>query len=298
MRKLGEGDGAKPVSRNEISPRWSVAWKTYHHMALPAMPPHEQSRITEFDAKIALKQTGALLARWISNWDKGDESSWWFCVKTAYQGSGEFTSKTRNQCRKGLSNLLVKIVGPEVIRDRGYRVYAGAFEHYRNTYVPLMTEEQFRKHVNFSEDWGGIEYWGIFRRDNNELVGYSRNIVDEGTCEMVTTKFDPAYLKLRPSEALMHSMIEHYFGLEGFRYINDGARSIGHQSNIQDFLIRKFNFRKAYCDLHIVYAPHCRILVEALFPFRKFFLSSPIRSLRKLGVLLKQEELRRNRSVG
>lgn len=76
-------------------------------------------------------------------------------------------------------------------------------------------------------------------------------------------------------------------------YINDGARSIRHETAFQDYLEKYFGFRKAYCKLNIMYRFPLGIMVSVLYPFR-----NRISADGKLGSLisgvLKMEELSRN----
>jgi hypothetical protein len=51
--------------------------------------------------------------------------------------------------------------------------------------------------------------------------------------------------------------------------------------------MQKFNFRKAYCRISIVYKPWLAVMVKVLFPFRKWV---PVASVRSL---LNQEEMTR-----
>lgn len=57
-------------------------------------------------------------------------------------------------------------------------------------------------------------------------------------------------------------------------YINDGARSISHETNFQDYLEKYFGFRKAYCKLHVAYNRRIKLVVKVLFPFRKYYTNS------------------------
>jgi hypothetical protein len=82
-------------------------------------------------------------------------------------------------------------------------------------------------------------------------------------------------------------MNEYYLKECGLGYVNDGGRSITEHSNIQPFLMQKFNFRKAYCRISIVYKPWLAVMVKVLFPFRKWV---PVASVRSL---LNQEEMTR-----
>ncbi len=72
------------------------------------------------------------------------------------------------------------------------------------------------------------------------------------------------------------------------RYVYDGTRSITHHSNIQEFLLVKFKFRKAYCRLQIGYVWWLRIIVCLLYPFRRLISNNSVRAV------LNQEAMRRN----
>ena len=60
-----------------------------------------------------------------------------------------------------------------------------------------------------------------------------------------------------------------YLEERGVKYVNDGGRSITNHSNIQPFLIDKFNFRKAYCNFDIHYKWWLGMAIKCLYPFRK-----------------------------
>jgi hypothetical protein len=85
-------------------------------------------------------------------------------------------------------------------------------------------------------------------------------------------------------------MSRYYLNERGALYVSDGQRSISHDTNIQEFLFQKLKFRKAYCQLNIVYSPIMKFLVNSLFPFRSSlsFLGT------ELSAVLKQEEIRRS----
>ena len=89
-------------------------------------------------------------------------------------------------------------------------------------------------------------------------------------------------------------MNQYYLNDRKFRYVNDGARSISHDTNIQSFLIQKFRFRKAYCRLHIVYSKRVKLLISLIYPFRLLIRCFRIGVFLKLNILIKQEEIRRS----
>ena len=106
-------------------------------------------------------------------------------------------------------------------------------------------------------------------------------------CDYSVMKARPDELPRYPYYGLIYSMNEYYLKECGLKYVNDGGRSITEHSNIQPFLMQKFNFRKAYCRINIVYKPWLAVMVKALFPFRKWI---PVASVRSL---LNQEEMTR-----
>jgi hypothetical protein len=89
-------------------------------------------------------------------------------------------------------------------------------------------------------------------------------------------------------------MNRYYINEQKFLYVNDGARSISHDTNIQNFLIDKFHFRKAYCKLNIIYRWDIGLIITILYPFRKITTKSGNSLFKKIAVLLRQEEIRRS----
>ena len=85
-----------------------------------------------------------------------------------------------------------------------------------------------------------------------------------------------------------------YLNKQGFRFVNDGARSISHETNIQNFLIDKFKFRKAYCRMHVMYSLKMSIVIRLLYYLRFLFICRNPIFFKKINSLLIQEEIRRS----
>ena len=79
-----------------------------------------------------------------------------------------------------------------------------------------------------------------------------------------------------------------------FKYVNDGSRTLSHKTKIQDFLIRKFNFRKAYCELRIVYSKKLSLIISVLYPIRIFFSLLNFGIFVDINLILKQESIKRS----
>jgi hypothetical protein len=165
----------------------------------------------------------------------------------------------------------------------GYEVHRAAAEGYK-VKASVPTEADFRNEIiNGPEN----EYWGSFDKGDGHLAAFAKNIVYEQMCDYSVMKARPDELPRYPYYGLIYSMNEYYLKECGLKYVNDGGRSITEHSNIQPFLMQKFNFRKAYCRINIVYKPWLAVMVKALFPFRKWI---PLASVRSL---LNQEEMTR-----
>mgnify|MGYP006290658683 CR=1 FL=1 len=269
-----------------------INWRKYQGILIPDHPPHIEVDITQRDKKELIKKTKAYLIRWITNWDCSVKTEFWYVIKDTFQGMEELSSNTRSKVRRGMKKCTIKKIPPDILREKGYEVYIKAFDRYE-TYLKPESKQVFIDDINALDEkkW---DFWGVFHEPDQKLIGYSQNLVQNDVCEYKTLKFDPEYMKNYSSYALLYRMNEYYFLNQKLKYVNDGARSISHQTNIQDFLIEKFKFRKAYCLLNIFYRRDIGFFVSILHPFRGLFNRINIQALKKVAVLLIQEEIRRN----
>ena len=189
----------------------------------------------------------------------------------------------------------MKKVNNTTIANDGYEVYKSAFLSYKKNYLPLLSYEEFKTNILNATKY---DFWAVYERKSGKMIAYSQNIIDDNSVTYSTIKFHPDYLRLYASNALFFKMNEYYLNEKKYRYVSDGARSISHDTNIQEYLEDKFNFRKAYCKLHIVYRWDVKLIVDVLFLFKNLIyklddkLNSKI--FHQLAVLLKQEEIRRS----
>jgi hypothetical protein len=195
----------------------------------------------------------------------------------------DYSTNTRNQIKKGLKHFQIKIIDKSTVLNEGYNIYSLAVKNQKSLFK-FKTKDIF-----ISDLAGEWEFWGIYFE--KALIGYSQNKILKGSCDYSSIKIDPAYRKRYPSYALFFLMNKYYLYEKKLNYVSDGARSIVHQSNIQDFLIKKFKFRKAFCYLHIIYSPRMKTLVNMLYPFRSIFYKINFTLSKKIGIVLKQEEI-------
>ena len=75
----------------------------------------------------------------------------------------------------------------------------------KNTIQEL--EKNIKSLENLEGDW---QFWGIFMKKNDQLVGYSQNKIIGDYCDYSTIKFDPEYLKYYSSYILYYEMNQYY----------------------------------------------------------------------------------------
>lgn len=265
----------------------NVKWNMYNGALIPRVPPHTEVHLTDMEAMELLSKSKAYLIWYTNEWDRPD-GEFWYLIKDSFDGFNELKTKHRTQIRRGLKNCLVKRVGKEEIADNGYEVYKSAFDRYSTNLIP-MTEDVFRSGILNSD----YDNWAVYVKDKNRMIAYSQITIFQDSCNSTITKFNPAYLNLRPSEALFFEINKYYLGDKSYGYVSNGSRSISHNTNIQQFLEQKMNFRKAYCKLNIHYRNDIKLLISTLYPARHIIWKTKHKSTIRLSTILKLEEIRR-----
>jgi hypothetical protein len=269
----------------------NINWFLHHGVLLPMAAPEFEIELDKQDQQYLLKKTRARFIRWTSEFDK-DESSFWYIIKDSFGGMEELSSNTRSKTRRGAKNFTIGPISFEQLKEKGYLTYLNAFQRF-STFEKPMGAAEFRNHVSFLENSGFYEIWGVWDSENRELAGFSENLILGPTCFYETIYFDPSYLKNYSSYALFYEMNRHYLEERGFQYVHDGTRSLSHDTNVQEFLVDKFKFRKAFCKLHIAYRQDIGLLVKVMYPFRNFIYKRNDPVGKRLAVLLRHEEIRR-----
>lgn len=260
-------------------------WELYKRALVPAVVGPSFPIISTQEANSLLHESGALFLRYSSD-PTETETSWWYVICDKYDPAS-LSKRTRNRISKSKSECTVRQIEPDWLAHRGYDCYAAAFGRYKHA-VPV-TRDAFRKGVLAAKS-GPIEFWGVF--SNDTLAGYSQCVVDETNVGTSVIKFDPDYLDHLTAFALTSRLVEHYVGDQG-KTISNGNRSVVHDTNFQDFLLR-LGFRRQFCRLNVVYQPWLKLAVHSVFPLRRLVdrVGSQSR-LHQLRALLSQEELNR-----
>jgi hypothetical protein len=260
-------------------------WEIYNHALVPASVGPCFVDITITEAVRLLRDSRAWLLQCASHPDRM-ETEWWYVVCDSYDQM-KLSSNTRSKVNRGLRHCMVRRLSPKWLADYGYDCYAAAFHRYKH--AEPAREEQFKKNILRTIP-GPFDYWGVFVGPS--LAGYCQCIVENKDVATSIVKLDPRYLKYYTAYALLDAILTSYVAERGM-IVNNGTRSIAHETDFQDFLL-KFNFKKQFCRLNVFYTPLIKNAVYVFFPFRKLLSHLPdTMSLDRLSSLLFQEELRR-----
>lgn len=265
-------------------------FRIYKKAFLPLVSLPLDRMINHKIARKAFKANKALLLRYSIL--TSSVTNWWSMVCREYSFN-TVKSKTRNQVRRGRKNNFVKNVNALVIANEGYSCYQKAFDRYSN--AQPMDEESFKRSFDSELEADYRDYWAVYDKSSKNIVGYAICMNIDSYVLTSVIKLDPEYMRNYTSYALMHTICEYY--TQQNKVITNGERSIDHDTNFQDFLL-KFSFKKEYGKLIIIYSTPLKIAVTILYPLRKFLSLLPDRSiLHTLFSLLKQEHLRRGKEI-
>ena len=263
-----------------------IGWQYYKHAIIPTTAPHEKPDLTPVMSGAIWKENKPLLVRWTSEWDCGYDTGWWYVIREGPFNLSELSASSRRNIRKALRNCRVEKIDPELYIDDLWRVFNEAIIRYRNYEMP------FDKDV-FVRDWicSGKDFWAGY--DNTgQMIGFAVFEVHEKWVDYQVAKYSVQYLKLRVGDAINATVLDYYLNKRGKKYVSDGERSILHKTNVQKYLMEHFDYRKAYCRLHVLFRKRLQVLIKLLFPIRKLLRClDGIQRVHKINSLLIMEEI-------
>lgn len=271
----------------------SIKWFLYNGALVPDVPPHIEIKLSGGQVKYLLGKSKAYFLRWPCDFDCGFETEWWYLIRDKSINLDEFDSKRRLEFKKGIKRCTVKKVDAEYIAKNGYEIYKSAFDSY-DTFLKPVGQAEFHNRMMSRKDNRAFDFWAAFSRSDGKMIGYYMNRIGPECCLYSTGKFRPDYLKEGVHHALIHEMTNYYLNEMGLRYVCAGARSISHKTNVQEFLVHKLHFRKAFCRLNLVYNPLVKIIITILYPFRDVISRIDTGVINRITVLLRQEGIRRS----
>lgn len=248
---------------------------------------YEEPQLTKEQAQDLMKASNALMLRNIFDWDCSQQTNFWEIICDQSHDISELPSKTRNQIRRCNRECDIRIISPKELVDAdGYYVFRKSYERYHDVTTKIPLREYWEKEIIKSN---GFEYWGVFRKEDGQLIAWSMNSAKGFGVNYHMLKAIPEFMnKHYPYYGLLFEMNNYYLDCKKFKYVTDGFRSISGHSNIQPFLEKNFKFRKAYCRIKIFYRYWFKCGLYMVYPFRKIIPSLAIKNLLRL------EEIQRN----
>lgn len=242
-------------------------WKHYQGALLWNGNPAKETP-TEQEAREAVKESGAMFARWTSHWDCGTPTEWWWCIKDTFTPLQNFSAKQRYRINKGLRNCTITLLSHNTAANHIegiYQIAQEAFADYPTTYRPVLNKNDFEKWLSNVPQ--NQEIWLCNENTTGNIIGYAVCEIEDRFVKLQQVKVPTQKLNTEANAAIVYHLQEYYLQKLGLDYICDGERNIKHQTLYQDYLIRVLNFRYAYCKLNIVYSPKMRLAVNLLYPF-------------------------------
>lgn len=250
----------------------------YRHALIWGGAIHEEKELNAKEAMDLLNNSESWLLRNLYNFDSPQETNFWYIIKDKYSES-DYTKKVRKYIEKATTKFEIRKISRSRMIKQGFNVYDKAHKHYKKNDGFRLSKDEFIAEISNMKD-GEYEFWGCIDRETNIVQAYSVCHVHDGMCWFKYSRANPEFLpKYYPMYGLYDARHRYYLQELGLKYVMTSARSITEHSEIQSFLIEKFGFRRAYCNLKIYYKPWLKFLINMTFPFRRYIPIKPIKNL-------------------
>lgn len=242
----------------------------YNHMIIPIGPIVQNFDVSFENALDLLKKLKGVMVRYTLGFQLSNEfSDWYAIICDNFIPIEKIKSKQRYQINRGMNNCSVERIDASFLAKNGYEIYYEALIGYGKKASNIMDRNLFYHNVMNNASYDDIiHYWGVFYRE--KLIAFATvHIYDKVEANYSSVKFHPDYLSYYPSYALFYTLNEFYLFTQKYTYVNDGFKSILHTTNIQNFLIQKFNFRKQAIPLNMIYRTSYSFFMKLSYPLRK-----------------------------
>ncbi len=211
-----------------------------------------------------------LVLWWTDDYDCSCETEYWYCIKDDLFDISALKAKRRYEINKGNKNFTTKLILANDYADEIYNVYAESMKGYGEGKA-VLTREQFQRDLDY---WAAPEcrFFGAFSNETGKLCGYADVWLRTPYLPLSSLKTIPECERDGVNFSLIYKIIEYFSeDIKNGSYLCDGTRNSRHQTNFQDFLIKYFGFRRAYCTLHLRYRFPLKPFIKLLCPIRAIF---------------------------
>lgn len=269
----------------------NTIWQKKYNCAFPLTPPEFLNHLTENDYLYILNEYNLHLIRFETGLGFNKHTDWWHVVKSDKSNLSDYSKKVRYLIKKALSRYSYCIDSPRKHVKELYSVYVDVMERHGN-FQTIYNLNDFTDAIHNLPS--NIDFWIVRENVSGEIIGYAENFISDKVCFYNSIWINTDGQKNSASYGLFYSMGDYYLSERGFLYVSDGARSINHQTNVQDFLIKKFGFYKSHSELNVLYSIKLDLFMKLIRPFSFIFLKFNIPVIKKLNVLLLQDSYKSN----
>ncbi|MCI6154131.1 MAG: hypothetical protein MR676_03485 [Porphyromonas sp.] len=209
----------------------------------------------------------ALFVKNIYNFDCPQATDNWYIIRDRYYDIEEYESKnTRKQLRKSLSVYEYKRINKQEMLSKGYQVYVDSSTRFKKKAKAFFSMDEYYSYIQKGFD-EGREFWGGYDRATGEMAMWEEIYIKGDMVVENKERLSYRFTKHNPTYGLNHEIAKHYLTERGYRYLNAGSRSFDGHSNVQNFLIDKLQFRRAYCQVQLYFPQPLRSLIILGYPF-------------------------------
>jgi len=226
-----------------------IPWAIYQKVLRPLCHLHIQPNLNQEEIEALLRESKARFILWTYDFD-GAESQWWWIIAEKPYSLESLKPKARYNVRHGLRKCDVRRISGRVLAKTGYSCYHSAMQRHTQS-VPLP-ELSFRERMPRHDQNEALELWGVFSK--GLLVGYAIYKVIDDIVYEGDVILNPHFFKFHSTYALVHTTANHYLNERDCSYLVSGWRSLRHETNFQNFTVKEFGRRKAYCRLRVEYS--------------------------------------------
>jgi hypothetical protein len=232
--------------------RDGVLWIQEGQWIRPIGPINRDYTISKQEARSLLAHWPGALVVYVTDGflPAGQTSSWYAIIGRRGLELNEYPSKIRSTVSRGLRENEVKKVDAEEIARHGYETHVAAFARYK---LPPKTEDRFRQSMSVAKDFADvIDFWAVYHE--GVLAGFAQDHCYENVeVNYSAMAFHPGYFKFHTSYALIHTMNHYYLRQRSYPYLQDGFRSVSHDTGFQEYLVSKFGFERVCTHPRLYY---------------------------------------------
>lgn len=256
----------------------TLQYKYYEKGVIYSGDHYKRTKLTPSEAKSIMNKYNALYLRNIYDFDTDEETNYYHVIQDKFYDIDELPSKsTRKNLRKSLNTYRYEIVSKNEILKYGYKIFCEAA--IRFNIKPSRTSQEFVDYINEIYNQGG-DFWIGYDIASGEPAMWESILKFDDNVVMDIERLSYKFTKGNPTYGLNYKITEYYIKEKGYKYIDAGAISITQHSNVQDFLINKLQFRRAFCRSELYFKPWINFLLalgKPIFPLMKYFPNSYVK---------------------